>query len=931
MTVIVISIGFIMWPGFMSPDSFDQFVQAVSGQYQDWHPPIMSFLWSVLLLILPNQTGILIFHMLLEWCALWILIGGVESVIAQWLFVLLPLFPWIFGITGVIWKDVGMAFSLLLSIAIMRRKSSVWLALPTIILLIYALCVRTNAVFAVAPLVYWWCKQYIRSSARVTFIQTVLILGIMLIGNQQFTSEISQSRSVAKTQWLWQLAMDVGYASLRSGDTTLLSISRQNLRECFFREDGSFIRSINNTIPCIRNASIKVTGNDLWYPISQWPTIKIAGFYAENWLSVVVLHGKYLSGFMMGGPAEAWFPDGTWADGQEVLDGRFPSSIDPAYSFLFFGRSVFKGSKYQGKSSGSDTVDDQWNNMYIQEWKKNVVNTFMITGVTLGGVMFRPVFTLVIASCILINKWRLSGTRSVMYFDREMYGAVTISAILYALSYGVATVLVPSHRYAFWISLAVTTLIIWEVDCQVVAGSWRHLGRRVVSVGRRLHLPIVLIDVIVGALVFYIFAGQAREMVLLLVGFHFIFTRILDVQTVLRINTRFYGVIEVIRNWMITCVAIMGIIIVIPDPGLVLGLRPGLVVIAGAALIVAWRIGYAVGPQREVLPSRYVIVGTRSQAEVISNELERDFGPGHVVVGFWDVSPEVPPAGCQVDCPAGAGSLGSLVGFESLSAAGAFVDIAAVVIPAGSPLSPEIHSMVFAAAEAGLSVVSMSELREAVSGRVALADASTQVTTLIVGAGRGWGYRVASRARDLFVAFIGLVIMAMLVPIVAVLMRLEGPGPLFVGEERIGRWGRPVTLWRFRTASSVDGAMVGPGDIQRDAVGSTQIGQVLRTWRLDGLPQVWNVLEGVLSLVGPRPDQAGFVAAEEVAETLYRARLSVAPGITGWAQVHSRGALVEPVAVASLEYDLYYLRHRSMYLDSVVILETLFAPDRWRR
>jgi len=877
----------------MSRDSFIQYSQANSGYYQDWHPPIMALVWRIILLIFPFQTGMLILQCLLLFIGLSILIKNTKTSIGRYLFLAMPFYPWIFGISGVIWKDIQLAFTLLITTSLMRGKNTTLTNSIILILLYYASSVRSNGIFAVAPFIFWWITKIIKTKVLITGTLSLFLCIVLVIINQLFNIYILESERNSQVQQLGQLSMDMGYSSLRTGKSFVFDLTKNELRNCYFLADGNMIGNDAITIPCLhKQATIFETEQESWKLLRKYTMQDIGKFYLDNWESIVILRAKFFYGFLVGGWSDGWLAGGTSLDGRE----SFPES---------------------------------WSAMRVDEWRVKLIDTYMNIGVMLTGMWFRPIISLTLATLIVINN--ILDKRYYNLKNREVDRIVLISSILYASSYAFVTVLNQSHRYEYWISLAATIIVINGIESYILV---KDEGSKVSGFpvpNSSALLPLLAVDVLAGVLALFAFGGRVRELTFLLAAAHVMAARTNVRQHPARIRTTFDGVLNAGRDWVVASVVVMGAVSLVSDPGFVLGLHPGLVVIAGAALIVAWRIGYAVGPQREVLPSRYVIVGTRSQAEVIANELERDFGPGHVVVGFWDVAPEVPPAGCQVDCPAGAGSLGSLVGFESLSAAGAFVDIAAVVIPAGSPLSPEIHSMVFAAAEAGLSVVSMSELREAVSGRVALADASTQVTTLIVGAGRGWGYRVASRARDLFVAFIGLVIMAMLVPIVAVLMRLEGPGPLFVGEERIGRWGRPVTLWRFRTASSVDGAMVGPGDIPRDAVGSTQIGQVLRTWRLDGLPQVWNVLEGVLSLVGPRPDQAGFVAAEEVAETLYRARLSVAPGITGWAQVHSRGALVEPVAVASLEYDLYYLRHRSMYLDSVVILETLFAPDKWRR
>ena len=153
-----------------------------------------------------------------------------------------------------------------------------------------------------------------------------------------------------------------------------------------------------------------------------------------------------------------------------------------------------------------------------------------------------------------------------------------------------------------------------------------------------------------------------------------------------------------------------------------------------------------------------------------------------------------------------------------------------------------------------------------------------------------------------------------------VLIRLSGGPALFV-QERVGESGRPFRLYKLRTMR------VGSGDELRWAQEGdprvTHIGRALRRTHIDELPQVWNVLRGEMSFVGPRPEQVGFVVQLEAALPFYQRRHLIRPGITGWAQVRCGYAGSEAGSAWKLCNDLYYVKHRSVGLDLLVLVETI--------
>ena len=174
-------------------------------------------------------------------------------------------------------------------------------------------------------------------------------------------------------------------------------------------------------------------------------------------------------------------------------------------------------------------------------------------------------------------------------------------------------------------------------------------------------------------------------------------------------------------------------------------------------------------------------------------------------------------------------------------------------------------------------------------------------------------------------ASVGVVISLPLMLLVAVAVRLTSPGPILYRQTRVGMNGENFTLYKFRSMQ-VD-AETGTGAVwaARDDPRVTSVGKIIRKLRFDELPQLFNVLRGEMSLVGPRPERPEFVRTLSEKIPYYRQRHCLRPGITGWAQINYKyGDTVED-AITKLEYDLYYIKNMSLSLDSYIIFHTLKA------
>jgi sugar transferase (PEP-CTERM system associated) len=191
---------------------------------------------------------------------------------------------------------------------------------------------------------------------------------------------------------------------------------------------------------------------------------------------------------------------------------------------------------------------------------------------------------------------------------------------------------------------------------------------------------------------------------------------------------------------------------------------------------------------------------------------------------------------------------------------------------------------------------------------------------------------IIKRLFDVTVSLIGLVLSLPLMALVAIAIKLESSGPALYRQPRLGQNGSVFILNKFRSMRQDAEKETGPVWTTQQDSRITRVGAIIRRTRLDELPQLFNVLVGDMSFIGPRPERPEFVAELQKQIPYYMERLAVKPGITGWAQVRYRyGSSVED-AVEKLQYDLYYIKNLSLFLDLLIVLNTvqviLFARGR---
>jgi lipopolysaccharide/colanic/teichoic acid biosynthesis glycosyltransferase len=178
-------------------------------------------------------------------------------------------------------------------------------------------------------------------------------------------------------------------------------------------------------------------------------------------------------------------------------------------------------------------------------------------------------------------------------------------------------------------------------------------------------------------------------------------------------------------------------------------------------------------------------------------------------------------------------------------------------------------------------------------------------------------YYFLKRVIDLCLGLLGLGVLALLLPFVALAIVIDSTGGIFFWQARLGYRGKVFRVLKFRTMTPTGhDPHISPQRI-------TKVGQILRRIRLDELPQVINVLRGEMSIVGPRPDPIAYAEAWRAQIPFYRTRLATKPGLTGWAQVNYGYVVTLDDAIIKLQYDLYYIKHSSIWLDLLIVAKTL--------
>lgn len=335
------------------------------------------------------------------------------------------------------------------------------------------------------------------------------------------------------------------------------------------------------------------------------------------------------------------------------------------------------------------------------------------------------------------------------------------------------------------------------------------------------------------------------------------------------------------------------------------------------ALTLIWRFIYIQVFTAPRFLHRVLLVGAGSTGQALLSVLNDIWPPPYYLAGLIDDDPEK-----QGQEMLGYTVLGSSDNILDIVARESISDI--IVAISGFMQSPMFQALLDAQTR-GVQITRMPVAYEELLGRVPVQhlEADWILRNFVDEARVGAFYRMGKRLLDILGGLVGVAILVLIGPIIAVAIFLEDGAPVVFQQMRAGQGNIPYKIYKFRTM--VKDAEKGgqPQLAQENDERATRVGRILRKTHLDEWLQFINVLRGEMSLVGPRPERPEFVEHFQREIPFYRARLLVKPGIAGWAQIHFAYAATLEEMVMKLEYDLYYIKHRNLWLDVVILLRTV--------
>jgi len=360
------------------------------------------------------------------------------------------------------------------------------------------------------------------------------------------------------------------------------------------------------------------------------------------------------------------------------------------------------------------------------------------------------------------------------------------------------------------------------------------------------------------------------------------------------------------------------------ERGPLLRIAPVGAIVGSTALLLGWRAFYIkvlAGPHTR---RRLLILGAGAAGRTLCHIIRKSHDPFYTIVGFIDDDPH--KRGEQV---AGIAVLG---GHEQLADVAFKQGVDEIVVAISAEVRGSLFQALMDCHEAGITITPMPLLYERLTGRVAVEHIGSQwyVALPLQPPEARIAQELLKRLLDLAVGLALGALFVVLFPFVALAIRLDTPGPIFLRQERVGRHGRRFFVYKLRSMVK-DAERDGEAQwASRDDPRVTRVGRWLRRTRLDELPQVLNVIRGEMSMVGPRPERPQFIEQLQREIPFYRTRLAAKPGLTGWAQInYGYGSTVED-ALVKLQYDLFYLKHQSVWFDLLILLRTTVVVLRMK-
>ncbi len=335
-------------------------------------------------------------------------------------------------------------------------------------------------------------------------------------------------------------------------------------------------------------------------------------------------------------------------------------------------------------------------------------------------------------------------------------------------------------------------------------------------------------------------------------------------------------------------------------------------------LFILWRALWNRTVITAVWKTKILFIGSSSQARELYDAIKAVPQYGFIL---WAVLPDAPNPSLPTDVKIVPDANG-LPGFIRQEG------IMTVVLGAKPEASSSISRALYQALFLQINFADAAEFMESITGRIPTARLSEAWFLENLKETKKSAFTIIKTATDYLLAVILGGILLIFIPLIALGNLIANPGALFYKQKRVGAKGKQFFIYKFRTMfpdAEANGAVFALKNDSR----VTALGKFLRKTRLDELPQVWNILRGEMSFIGPRPERPEFVGELQAAMPFYNLRHLIKPGLTGWAQINFPYAGSIEENLKKLQYDLYYVKNRSLILDLAILLKTINIVARW--
>jgi len=347
-------------------------------------------------------------------------------------------------------------------------------------------------------------------------------------------------------------------------------------------------------------------------------------------------------------------------------------------------------------------------------------------------------------------------------------------------------------------------------------------------------------------------------------------------------------------------------------------------------LVLLWRLCYAAFFIHPILTKKAIVVGAGyTGREIVKTLLHNPsiyHNTGYKIYGYIDDDGN--KVGKIYD------ELKVLGNGESLIKYARRLDVDEIImaIPEQENLSASLYSGMIDCENAGIRVIQATQIYEEQTGKVMIKikEHSYYLTNPYSIVHKDNFYALFNRIINISCAIIAGLFFIVVLPFVWIGNLLLNRGPLFYSQDRVGENNKQFSIIKFRTMIVDAEKKSGPQFAQKNDARITKVGNVLRKTRLDELPQFWNILRGDINLIGPRPERAFFVDELSKQIPFFKLRNAVKPGLTGWAQVKHHYASDFDDTLVKLQYDLYYIKHRSLLLDLIIIFKTIAVMIKFK-